>query len=385
MRTVCGLDIHKDSIFMCIMDSQGKKKEEKFGVSTREIRRLSQKLKDHYVTEVCMESTSIYWIPIWRLLEKDFHLMLCNPQFIKQLPGRKSDIKDAEWIATVLLKELIRESFVPDGTIQRLRQYGRRIQEINRDLVRCEQRIDMILQRCNIRLSNFVSRTKNKSYRKVVEAIISGESRSEELVKFIHGRTVNKHGKENIKDSLEGDVQQSDIDMLIQYTQNYDLYISQKQHCVDSMISLCKEHYLTEFEILISIPGIKEQSAALIISEIGSNMDFFASSASIVSWAGLSPRNDESAGKIKSRKITKGNKYLRKTLIECAWGASRTIDSVFYNRFIHLKTMKKRTNAIAVANARKLLVIIWTLLSKKEKFDKYYHLNKIQLLSKVTI
>ena len=346
-------------------------------MSTREIKRLSQTLKEHYVQEVCMESTGIYWIPIWRLLENDFHLMLCNPQFLKQLPGRKTDVKDAEWIATILLKELIRESFVPDGTIQRLRQYGRRIQEINKDLVRCEQRIDMILQRCNIRLSNFVSRTKNKSYRKVVDAIINGETCSGELVKLIHGRTVNKFGKENIKDSLEGDVQQSDIDILIQYTQNYDLFISQKQQCVDSLIRLCKECYSREFEILLSIPGIKEQSAAIIISEIGNNMDYFASSAAIVSWAGLSPRNDESAGKIKSRKITHGNKYLRKALMECAWGASRTINSVFYNRFIHLKTMKKQHNAIVVANARKMLVIIWTLLSKNETFDNDYHFKKM--------
>ena len=134
------------SIFMCIKDSQGKKAESQFGVSTREIKRLSQELKKYYVTEVCMESTSIYWMPIWRLLEKDFHLLLVNPQFLKQLPGRKSDVKDAEWIATALLKDLVRESFVPDGQIQRLRQYGRRIQEINKDIFRCEQRIDTILK-----------------------------------------------------------------------------------------------------------------------------------------------------------------------------------------------------------------------------------------------
>lgn len=379
MRTVCGLDIHKDSIFMCIMDSQGKKTEEKFGVSTREIKNLSQRLKEYYVQEVCMESTGIYWIPIWRLLEKDFHLLLCNPQFLKQLPGRKSDVKDAEWIATVLLKELVRESFVPDGTIQRLRQYGRRIQEINKDLVRCEQRIDMILHRCNIRLSNYVSKINSKSYRKVVDSLIKGNVSANELVKLIHGRTVNKHGKDIVRDALEGDIQQSDIDMLVQYTQMYDIFIVQRQQCIDSMISTCKQYYLVEFNILLSIPGIKSQSAAMIISEIGSNMELFASSSAIVSWAGLRPRNDESAGKIKSRKITHGNKYLRKALMECAWGASRTIGSVFYNRFAHMKSMKKHHNAIVVAIARKLLVIIWTLFSRKETFDKNYHLKKLQL------
>ena len=176
MRTVGGLDVHKDSIFMCILDEQSEKVEEIFGVSTREIKRLGEVMKSYYVSEVCMESTGIYWMPIWRLLEDDFHLRLVNPLFLKQLPGRKSDVKDAQWIATVLLKELVRDSFVPDGNIQSLRQYGRRINEINRDIVRSEQRIDMILQRCNIRLSNCVSRTKNKSYRKVVEALIAGET-----------------------------------------------------------------------------------------------------------------------------------------------------------------------------------------------------------------
>ena len=121
MRTVCGLDIHKDSIFMCILDEQGKKSERKFGVSTREIKSLFLTLKSHHVNEVCMESTGIYWKPVWHLLENDFRMCLVNPQFIKQLLGRKSDVKDAEWIATVLLKGLVRNSFVPEGIIRQLR------------------------------------------------------------------------------------------------------------------------------------------------------------------------------------------------------------------------------------------------------------------------
>lgn len=376
MRTVSGLDIHKDSIFMCIMDTQGKKTEEKFGVSTREINRMSSVMQSFYVSDVCMESTSIYWMPIWRLLEKDFKLHLVNPLFLKQLPGRKSDVKDAEWIATVLIKDLVKDSFVPDCNIQRLRQYGRRINEINRDLVRCEQRIDMILQRCNIRLSNHVSRTKSKSYRKVVDALIAGEVSADELVKYIHGRTLNRCGRSTIRDSLEGCVSQSDRDILSQYIQMFDMYESQKRQCIDAMVKMCTELYKETFMFLLTIPGIKEISAAIIISEIGNNMELFATAATLVSWAGLRPRNDESAGKIRSRKITHGNKYLRKALMECAWGAARTKDSVFFSRFWHLKGMKKHHNAIIVAIARQMLTIIWTLLSKKESFDKSYHLQK---------
>lgn len=376
MRTVSGLDVHKDSIFMCILDEQGKKREEKFGVTTREIKRLSSVMHTHYVREVCMESTGIYWIPIWRLLENDFALLLVNPQFLKQLPGRKSDVKDAEWIATVLLKELVRDSFVPEGNLQRLRQYGRRIHEINKDLVRCEQRIDMILQRCNIRLSNYVSRTKNKSYRKVVDALVAGETSADMLVKLLHGRTVNRHGKSVLHDALEGCISESDRDLLSQYTQSFDLLQIQKQQCLDSMVRMCNQFYSEAFSFLLTIPGIKLVSAAIIISEIGDNMELFATAAALVSWAGLRPRNDQSAGKIKSRKITHGNSYLRKALMECANGAARTKDSVFYFRFWHLKGMKKHHNAIIVAVARQMLTIVWTMLSKKENFDKTYQTRK---------
>ena len=376
MRTVSGLDVHKDSIFMCILDEQSKKREEKFGVTTREIKRLSSVMHTHYVREVCMESTGIYWIPIWRLLENDFALLLVNPQFLKQLPGRKSDVKDAEWIATVLLKELVRDSFVPEGNLQRLRQYGRRIHEINKDLVRCEQRIDMILQRCNIRLSNYVSRTKNKSYRKVVDALVAGETSADMLVKLLHGRTVNRHGKSVLHDALEGCISESDRDLLSQYTQSFDLLQIQKQQCLDSMVRMCNQFYSEAFSFLLTIPGIKLVSAAIIISEIGDNMELFATAAALVSWAGLRPRNDQSAGKIKSRKITHGNSYLRKALMECANGAARTKDSVFYFRFWHLKGMKKHHNAIIVAVARQMLTIVWTMLSKKENFDKTYQTRK---------
>ena len=330
----------------------------------------------YYVSDVCMESTGIYWIPIWRLLEEDFGLHLVNPQFLKQLPGRKNDVKDAQWIATALLKELVRDSFVPDGNIQRLRQYGRRINEINKDSVRCEQRIDMILQRCNIRLSNCVSRTKNKSYRKVVDALIAGETSADVLVGLIHGRTVNRHGKSAVHDALEGCVCESDRDLLRQYTQSFDMLQIQKQQCLDAMVRMCKQLYGEAFSFLLTVPGIKLTSAAIIISEIGDNMELFATAAALVSWAGLRPRNDESAGKIKSRKITHGNKYLRKALMECANGAARTKGSVFYFRFWHLKGMKKHHNAIVVAIARQILTIIWTLLSRKENFDKTYQIKK---------
>lgn len=242
---------------------------------------------------------------------------------------------------------------------------------------RCKQRIDMILQRCNIHISNYISRGKNKSYRKVVDDLIKGERSADELVRLIHGRTINRRTRAILRDLLEGDIEQGDIDMLIQYTQMLNMYNTQKQQCLVCMIEICEVHYTKPLDMLLSIQGIKAPPAVIIISEIGTNMALFPTAAAIVSWAGLRPHNDQSAGKIKSRKITHGNKYLRKALMECAWGAARTINSVFFNRFTHLKSMKKNNNAIIVAIARKMLVIIWTLFSKDEFLDKDYHLKKL--------
>jgi Transposase. len=172
MDRCCGLDIHKDSVFACILGSQGKKVfEQRFGTLTRDLTKLRDIMVDYSCGRATMESTSIYWIPVWRTLQSDFSLKLANPYFIKQLPGRKSDVKDGE----CLQKELIKGSFVPDEVIQQMRQYSRQYRRLSKSKARVEQQMDNQLQRCNIRLSNYVSNQgKNVSLRKVVNAIIGG-------------------------------------------------------------------------------------------------------------------------------------------------------------------------------------------------------------------
>lgn len=168
MRIVCGLDVHKDSVFVCIMNENGDKFEAKYGGLTPELEELRQLLLDHEVKEVTMESTSIYWHPVWRVLEGIGDFKLVNPYFIKQLPGRKSDVRDAAWIAECTLKDLIRGSFVPDSLVQRMRQYNRRIFDLNKEKVCKLTKLDALLQRCKIRLSNYVSSTDSKSCKDVV-------------------------------------------------------------------------------------------------------------------------------------------------------------------------------------------------------------------------
>ena len=243
MRRVCGLDVHKDSIYMCILYENGSKIESVFGVLTPELDKLRDLLVSHHVCEVALESTSIYWIPIWNILSVDFSLKLVNPYFIKQLPGRKSDVKDAEWIATVLQKGLIRGSYVPDRMIQCLRQYERRNHELSKNIVHAEQRMDMTLQRCNIRISNYVSCISCKGYQKVVNAIISGESNPKVLVTLIHKRTLNKHGRQVVEDSLNGFVSDTDRDILRQYR---DERMQMEQHKSENkakMQAICEAHY----------------------------------------------------------------------------------------------------------------------------------------------
>lgn len=371
MKNVCGLDVHKDSVFMCILKENGEKFEAKFGVLTPELDRLRDLLVFHSVGEVAMESTSIYWIPIWRVLSSDFDVKLVNPYFIKQLPGRKTDVQDAHWIATVLQKELVKGSFIPVPIIQELRQYERRIFYLNRNLLRAEQSIDLILQRCNIRLSNYVSDIGGKSMKKVIDALIQEQTDPKELLLLVHKRTRNKHGDSIIQAALTGILSKADRMMLKLSREETQMYERQIEECYQEMSIICNTYFKEEMELMQSIPGIKEDSAMRIIAEIGTDMKAFLTASAIVGWAGLKPRNEESAGRIKGRKTLHGNKYLRVLLVQCAWAACRTKESRFFYKY---QTLSKRMNhnKALLANARKLLVIIWNVLSKKQPYAATY-------------
>lgn len=372
MRIVCGLDVHKDSVFACILNENGEKFECKFGVLTPELEELHQLLLTHDVKEVTMESTSIYWHPIWRVLDDIEDLKLVNPYFIKQLPGRKSDVRDAAWIAECTMKDLIRGSFVPSTIVQRMRQYNRRIFDLNKEIVYKLTKLDSVLQRCNIRISNYVSSVDSKSYKEVVRLISEGVTDPNLLVSVIHGRTINRVGKETIIASLTGVISEVDIDLIRQYLEEIELAQKHKQESQEKLTQMCENEFPKEFENLQTIPGVKERSATSILAEIGADMKMFITASALVSWCGLKPRNEESAGKIKSRRITHGNKYIRKTMIECAWGASKT-QNCFFSKFSYIQTVVRKKNAmkVKVAIARKMLIAIWHVLSEGKPYTDY--------------
>lgn len=373
MRQVCGLDVHKDSVFVCILNENGIVFQDKFGVLTPELEHLASVLQEHDVGEVCMESTSIYWMPVWRVLEPYVaELKLVNPYFIKQLPGKKSDVKDAEWIATCLLKDLIKGSYVPADIIQQLRQYDRRIFDLNAECVRKLCKLDAALQRCNIRISNYVSTTDSKGYKEVVRLISEGEIDPEVLIKAIHGRTINRAGRDVILASLTGVISGADVDIIRQLREEIDLAQRHRDECQSRMDAICQQHFPEQLKNLQTIPGIKGRSATAIIAEVGTDVSSFQDAAHLVSWCGLKPRNEESAGKIKARSITHGNRFLRKTLIECSWAAAKT-QGCFLNKFSYYQTVVRKKNKmkVQVAIARKILTAVWYVMHDNVAYRDY--------------
>ena len=369
MRSVCGLDVHKDSVYLCILSENGELIEKVFGVLTFQLHQMRDLLLAHHVEKVSMESTSVYWIPIWRILAPHFHLQLVNPYFIKQLPGHKSDVADAQWIAECTMKNLISSSFVPPEDIQQLRQYDRRIFDLDEEIVRKLSKLDAVMQRCNIRLGNYVSNVDCKSYKDVVRKISEGVTDPEILIEVIHGRIIKHHGRETILASLTGVVSQAEIDVLRQLREELDLAEEHKQECLERMLEICQEKYPDELRRLQTIPGVSERTATSLIAEIGTDMSKFETANHLAAWSGLRPRNDESNRKFKSRRITHGNVYLRKNIIQCAWAASRTKDC-FFSRFSYHQTQVRKKNKmkVIVAVARKLLVAAWHVIHDKTDY-----------------
>jgi transposase len=369
MKRVCGLDVHKDTIFCVTYDGKEYSPVKEYTTLTSAIQEMGGVLNSQGVTRIAMESTGMYWIPVWNILEDmGFDLMLVNPYLIKQMPGRKSDVKDAQWIATLLHKRMLRGSLVPDARIRELRTYSRKYMKLQQQITSVLQELERTLEICSIRVTSFVSNISGKSVLRVIESIVGGETSPEALVESIHGRIINAHTKQTILESLKGYVTEHHRFMLEISLQQYHLLNDQSERCLKKMGMICHEHYPEELELLMTIPGVSNISAMIIIAETGADMKAFETSSKFSGWTGLRPRNDESAGKFKSTATTKGNRYLRAILVQVAWAASRTKGSYFKEKFNRLAIRKPRKKAL-VAIARKIAVTIWNILTEKQGFD----------------
>ena len=367
MKTA-GLDVHKDTVFCAVFDGKKYSDVEVLETFTPSIRKLGDYLKASGVKRVAMESTSIYWIPVWNVLsEIGFELMLVNPFLIKQLPGRKSDVKDAQWIAQLLYKDLLRGSFVPGEQIQELRSYTRAYGKLQQRITRMQTKMDNILVQAGIRLSSLVSDIGGKSMLGVIDALIDGETDAYRLSKLIYA---NKKNKENgrLASALSGCIKEHHRFNLQMAKAEHDLLVKQAEEYLAKIDGICLRCFPTQQALLKTIPGVSRISSAVIIAETGADMKVFDNSAKLSGWIGLRPKNDESAGKYKSTAITRGNKYLKAMLVQVAWGATRRKGSYFKDKFNRLSIRKSAKKAL-IAIARKIAVVAWNILKDLKPYN----------------
>lgn len=360
----CGLDVHKSSITACILIAEVKARkrvQRRFGTVTAEIVELAKWLNEFGVIHVAMESTGVYWKPIWNLLEGQFELLLVNAAHIKNVPGRKTDMKDCEWIAQLLQHGLLKGSFVPERSIRELRELNRQRVALIGERNRVANRVQKVLEDANIKLSSVASDTLGLSGRKMLEAMIAGEQDAEHLAGMARG--LLKRKAEALRVALEGSVNDHHRFCLKQLLAQYD-FLNQQILEFDEEIGRQTAGMAEAISLLDTIPGVDAVAARALVAEIGTNMDQFPTAKYCASWAGLCPGNEESAGKRLNSRTRKGSPWLRRVLVQAAWAASHAKDTYLRSQFYRLAARRGRKRAL-VAVAHTLIVIAWYVLKRR--------------------
>ncbi|EGD50854.1 transposase IS116/IS110/IS902 family protein [Thermoanaerobacter ethanolicus JW 200] len=312
-----------------------------------------------------MESTGSYWKPIYNLLElESIKILLVNAKHIKNVPGRKTDVKDAEWIASLLQHGLLQGSFVPDREQRELRELVRYRKSLIEEKSRELNRIQKVLEGANIKLSSVVSDINGASSRSILEAIINGEENPEILAELSQGKLKNK--MDELKRALKGLINHHQR-MLLEIQLRHIDYLDEEIAKLDEEIKNRMLPFEKDLALLDTIPGVGRRTAEQIIAEIGTNMEQFPSAAHLCSWAGLCPGHNESAGKQKSARTRKGNQKLRSSLIEAARAASRAKDTYLSSQY-HRIAARRGANRAAVAVAHSILIIVYHILKQKQPY-----------------
>lgn len=360
----CGIDVHKETLTACIIIGKNgkviKKEIRTYKTMTEDIEKLRDWLKAERVTHVAMESTGIYWRPIFNILEDNFEIILANARHIKNVPGRKTDVKDSEWLCQLLRNGLIRGSFIPPKHIRQLRDLTRHRKKINDNIASEKNRLQKYLEDANIKLSSVATDTFGVSGRMMLQEILEGNTDAEALSKLALGRLKKKEVE--LKKSFNSRITEHHRKM-ISFSLRHIEYMGQLLTEIDEEIDkLTEKNKLKEAVTLLDgVPGVDEKAAEAIIAEMGTDMSRFPSAEHIASWAGVSPGNNESAGKKKSGKTTHGDKWLVAILVQCAHGASRKKGSYLKDKYYKLTARRGKKRA-AVAIAHKILVSVYYML-----------------------
>jgi transposase len=355
----CGLDVHKSSITACVLLAQTGKPQKhirRFGSTTRELLELVAWLREFGVEHVAMESTGVYWKPVWNVLEGQCQIVLANAQHIKAVPGRKTDTKDCQWIAELLQHGLLRASYIPSVMIRDLRDLTRARTSLSQEHSRIASRIQKVLEDANIKLASVASNALGKSGRAMLEAIIGGEESPERLADLALGHLRLKIPQ--LQTALEGRVRDHHRFLLRSLLRQLQ-FLEAEIELLDGRLDQIGREHLDLAEALdrwITVPGVDRVAAWSFIAEMGIDVTQFPTAAHLASWAGVCPGNNESAGKRISSKTRKGSPWLRRMACQSAWAAARTKNTYLSAQFKRLAARRGRKCAI-IAVAHSILVI----------------------------
>jgi len=379
-----GLDVHKESVEACVrqLEPTGPLHQQTrhWGTMTRDLLRMSDWLAAQGVTHVAMESTGVYWKPIYNILESRFTVLLVNARHLKQVPGRKSDIRDCQWIAQLLQHGLLKGSFIPPRPQRELRDLTRHRVQLGEEKTRTVNRIQKVLEDANIKLASVAADIMGVSGRAMLEALIAGREDPVQLADLAQRQLRGKIPE--LEKALEGHLTEHHRFMLRLLWKQ----LAQQEELIAELDRKIEEHtrpFADEIERLDAVPGVDRRVAETVLAEVGADMQPFPTHQHLSSWAGLCPGNEESAGKRRRRRITPGNRWLKRTLAQAAWAASHSKNTYLASQYRRLAGKRGKKRAL-VAVAHSILVIAYHMLKARTTYtdlggDFFDHLEPERL------
>ena len=367
-----GIDVGKTFVAVCIMigpvNKEPRVEQRIYGTMNADLARLRDWLIAEGCTHVAMESTGSYWKPVFNILEEGLTVFLANPEDVKARKGHKTDHKDSWWLAHLLRHAMIRPSFIPPRALRDLRDLTRRRKQLLHDATSERNRIQKVLEDANVKLSSVLSNIFGVSGQLMLEALLDGQASPAEIAQFACGRVKQKVPQ--LLTALEGHRMSNHHRSLVQFSLDHLVFLEEQIHRIDDEVvkQISLSGYQEAFELLQTIPGIQQDSAASILAETGADMSVFPSAAHLSSWAGLCPGNRRSAGKDHGGRTNRGNRWLNGMLTQCAWAAISKKDCYIKGKFWRLAAQGKKRAVVAIAH--NLLVLIYHVLTQRKPYQE---------------
>ena len=368
-KRCCGLDVHKKVIVACLLllepDGELRQEIRKFGTMTQDLLELLDWLQQVGCTHVAMESTGVYWKPIYNILEGHLEVVVVNAQHLKGVPGRKTDVKDSEWLAECFQLGLLKASFIPPAPVRELRDLTRYRTSLIRERARTANRLQKVLEDANIKLAGVATDIQGVSAWAMLEAIVSGTTDPAALADLAKGRLRTK--REQLVAALSGRLKPHHRFLIAEHLSQIE-YLEEAIQRIGTEVAERLRPFELQVKRLDSIPGISRQTAEVLLAEMGWDMSRFPTAKNLASWAGMCPGNNESAGKRRNGKTRKGSRWLRHALIEAAHGAARTKNKYLKTQYHRVAAHRGKKKAL-VAVGHSILIISYHLLTRGQEYS----------------